>query len=163
MRKLKLFNLLLLPILFGGFALASQASNLKNEAQYVEVRAIDEYTVEDFLADYTAIRKQMVDANRNVCSATREEYNQIMEIFYKLSKENRQIAGENPDPFEPNYKISQVVTTLVSLYYASPVNNASSKPKLTQSTTIIIAVVVSIIGMSAISVLFILKNNKVIE
>ena len=97
----------------------SSSSNVS----YTEVRA-ESASQADFLTKFDEIF-----ANKSICDATREEYDEIIGIYSNLSNEDR-------------------------------VNN---KKKLDQTTTIIIASVVSIVGMSAISVLFILKNNKYIE
>ena len=86
-----------------------------------------------------------------------------MEIYSKLNQNDRQKAVLTEDPIQPIYTIGQYINELVKKFYNPTAANSVSKPKLDQSTTIIIAVVVSIFGMSAISVLYILKNKKVIE
>ncbi len=164
MKKWKLFNLLLLPLLFGGFTLLSASNLSNNEPNVIEVKAIDYLPFEDFMSEYTTIRNAQADDNRpSACDANKEEYDQIMEIYDKLNQNDRQKAVNTPDPIQENYTIGQYINEIVRKFYTPAVSNSASKPKLNQSTTIIIAVVVSIFGMSAISVLYIMKNNKVID
>ena len=133
----------------------SSSSNVS----YTEVRA-ESASQADFLTKFDEIF-----ANKSICDATREEYDEIIGIYSNLSNEDRatvnQIERQSPDG--ETYKIEDAMKELVRMFYTSPSGAVNNKKKLNQTTTIIIASVVSIVGMSAISVLFILKNNKYIE
>ena len=164
MKKFRLFNLLLLSISLIGIGLVSSNSIFKNSESIVMVIADNEMSYDEFITEYTHIRKAQQESGRpSACDATIYEYNQIMEIYGKLNQNDRQKAVNTPDPVQSVYTIGQYINEIVKKFYNPSAANSVSKPKLDQSTTIIIAVVVSIFGMSAISVLYILKNKKVIE
>ena len=164
MKKLRLFNLLLLLSASIGFASISSFSTLKSSQNIIEVKADNEIDYDTFILQYTEIRNKQSEAGRpSACDATVYEYNDIMEIYGKLNQNDRQKVVLTEDPIQPIYTIGQYINELVKKFYNPTAANSVSKPKLDQSTTIIIAVVVSIFGMSAISVLYILKNKKVIE
>ena len=162
MKKLRLINLLFLPLIFA-FTPLLVSQNGAFEPAIVEAKATSEVSLEEFLSTYTSIRETQHSENRSICDTTKDEYDIIIEKFNGLSQENKRIAKETKDNIQPEYTIGQVINELVRIFYANPVNTSSSKPKLDKSTTIIIAVVVSIFGMSAISVLFILKKDEVIK
>ncbi len=162
MKKFKLFNLLFLPLIFAFTPLLSFNSGVY-ESQVVALSATSEVSLDEFLETYRTIRETQHSESRSICNTTKAEYDSILEKFNGLSQENKRIAKETKDNIQPEYTIGQVINELVRIFYANPVNTSSSKPKLDKSTTIIIAVVVSIFGMSAISVLFILKKDEVIK
>ena len=140
------------------FAIASNYS----QNSIVIAEAVEEATVQQFLEVYNAVRNAH-QGKGGICETTREEYEQIMEIYQKLSANNRENVKNMDDPIESEYKIGHMLEVLVSMYSSSRTNSGERKEKLTQSTAIIIVVVVSIVGMSAISTLFILKKDNLIE
>ena len=86
-----------------------------------------------------------------------------MEKYSALSSADKDVVNATVDSRDNNYTIGYMIQQLVNKYYPNNQKHQQNKSKLDQKTTIIIAVVVSIFGMSAISVLYILKNNKFIQ
>ena len=130
-----------------------------NSDNYVATYALNA-TIEEFLNKFDELF-----SDKSICDETREEYNEIITIYSNLSNEDRAVVNqiERQSPDGDKFKIEEAMKELVRMFYISPNSAINNKKKLDQTTTIIIASVVSIVGMSAISVLFILKNNKYIE
>ena len=101
-------------------------------------------------------------AHPNVCDITREEFIEMYDVYLALSIEERNYVNEQEDVDE-GYTIGQVIRSLVNTFYPNKDKVKAEKQKLDQSSIIVIASVVALVGASAISVLFILKNNKVIK
>ena len=102
-------------------------------------------------------------ANPSVCDITLEAYKEMYAKYQELDKDDIQVLNETQDILEPDYTIGQIIKTLVQKFYPNNKKVAANKKKLDQSVIIVIAVVVALVGASAISVLFILKNEKVIK
>ena len=101
--------------------------------------------------------------NPSVCDISYEEYSKMYEKYASLSKSDREIINEIPDQREPDYTIGEIIKYLVTRYYPNTQKVREEKKKLDQSTIIIIATVVALVGATAISVLYMLKNEKVIR
>lgn len=101
--------------------------------------------------------------NPSVCDISYDAYLEMYEKYVALSKEDREIINEIPDKLEPDYTIGKIVKYLVTRYYPNTQKIKAEKKKLDQSTIIIIATVVALVGATAISVLYMLKNQKVIR
>ena len=156
-----LFPLLLLP-----FALGFISKNpVKTEAfdgqiQYIlpdpipdDAQSFINYWNTDFREKHPA-----------VCDISKADYEEMYySIYSKLSDADKTIVNATPDLKEPEYTIKQIIQTLVNKYYPSNSKMRDSKPKLDQSSIIIIATIVALVGATAISILYILKNNKVIK
>lgn len=162
MIKRKLLLLLLSPIFAFCFNSAKAEKSpvlTRNNAQivyrsnYSAAEFIDFWT-NDFRSDHGI---------KSICDKTKEEYEDMMSKYNQLDNLNKSVVNETNDPYEPEYTIGHMIKQLVNHFYPSNKKVEENKSKLDQSTTIIIAVVVSIFGMSAISVLYILKKDKVIE
>ena len=102
-------------------------------------------------------------ANPAVCDITKEAYEEMMSIYRKLTDADKAIVNSTKDALEDQYTIAQIIQTLVNKYYPNNQKMKEEKQKLDQSSIIIIATVVALVGATAISVLYILKNNKVIK
>ena len=162
MKKLPILLLLSLGMFFAPVA-TSFVSDANNT--YVAVRA-DAQSKADFLAKFKEIRTLQRSEGRSVCETTRDEYEQLLSFYYLLTNEEKTEINAMLDPTNvegESYTIGEVMKEIVRLFYSPQSISEAPKPKLDQKTTIIIASVVSIVGMSAISVLFILRNNKFIE
>ena len=164
MKKNKVLVALLLSL---GLLVMPIASNFAYETNnnYVVAMATPE-DKEQFLIKFELIRTLQRNEGRSVCDTTKEEYEELVAYYYDLSKEEKAEVNAMQDPTNlpgEDYTIGDVMKEIVRLFYTPQTPNSSNKKRLDQKTTIIISVVVSIIGMSAISVLFILKNNKFIE
>ena len=101
--------------------------------------------------------------NPAVCDITYEAYKPMYERYHELNKEDREILNETYDLLEPEYTIGHIVKVLVQRFYPNNKKVAANKKKLDQSAIIVIAVVVALVGATAISVLYILRNQKVIK
>ena len=157
MKKI-LLGILFLPSLLGLLTLKS--SNLSDfSAQKPSISRIYRSTESDgFLAFWLIFREE----NPAVCDITYDAYKAMYEKYSLLSKADKEIVNASPD-IEEGYTIGSIIKTLVNKFYPNNKKVQIEKQKLDQSTTIIIATVVALVGASAISVLYILKNNKVIE
>ena len=101
--------------------------------------------------------------NPSVCDISYNSYREMYERYSALSKSDREIVNAIPDKYEPDYTIGEIVKYLVTRYYPNTQKVKAEKKKLDQSTIIIIATVVALVGATAISVLYMLKNQKVIR
>lgn len=160
MKKKSLVTLLMIPLFFFGVGfICSQA--VFPTSNVVEVRASAEEDA--FLARFREIRTAQENSKQSICDTTRDEYNELMTLYLAMTEAERNEVNAMMDEYETDATIGSMMKELVRIFYRNNGSNEAPKPKLDQSTTIIIAVVVSIFGMSAISVLYILKKDRYIE
>ena len=159
MKKL-LLPLLFLPLLLG-FAVKTPAKvdAFGGEVQYVMPDPIPT-TAQEFI-DYWELVFRKDDVP--VCEISRTDYQEMITIYKGLSEEDKELVNIHEDSRDEGYTIKQIIQTLVNKYYPNNSKIKESKPKLDQSSIIIIATIVALVGATAISVLYILKNNKVIK
>ena len=155
MKKLPILLLLSLGMFIAPVA-TSFATGLNNA--YIAAHA-DSDAVNAFLTRFKEIRA----GQENICYTTKDEYNELIALYSALSQDEKEEVNAIKDTYDPDYTIGEEMKEIVRLYFSPQSISEAPKPKLDQKTTIIIASVVSIVGMSAISVLFILRNNKFIE
>lgn len=157
----KLLTLLLaLPILFG-FSGKNTVKTPIFERQNQNISQISRSSESDSFVDYW--KNNFRVHNPSVCDITYEAYREMYDKYSALSKADREIVNEIPDELEPDYTIGAIVKYLVNRYYPNTQKINAEKKKLDQSTIIIIATVVALVGATAISVLYMLKNEKVIK
>ena len=101
-------------------------------------------------------------AGVRACDITKESYLEMMDRYQSLTKAEQAEVNLVND-LEEGYTIGDVIKTLVNKYYPNKQSIKEDKPKLDQRSIIILASVISIVGMTAISVLYILKNKKIIK
>ena len=160
MRKL-LLSVLLLPLIFGFSSCSKSSKKTANMIKNTEiVRVLRGEELNSFI---TYWNEDFRVNNPKVCDITFDAYLPMYERYQVLSKEDRATLNETPDTLEPEYTIGAIVKTLVSRFYPNNNKTKQEKKKLDQSSIIIIAVVVALVGASSISILFILRNQKVIE
>ena len=160
MKKTGFLALLITSVLMVGISFASNATYPGFDDKFVVVYAENSQEALDFVNnDWKPFR----DAHHDICSVTFDDYQNIMNKYKSLSEDLRKEVNEMADTYQPDFTIGAMINELVKTHYSVLPDGQSKREKLDQSTTIIIAVVVSIFGMSAISVLYILKNKKVIE
>ena len=162
MKSKKILKLLLLPALFMCVSFGCLAIKGNINQNFVQIRA-DSPELDAFLARFNEIRTQQNSSGKTICDTTKEEYEELVNLYSALSKEEQNQVNSMPDTYETDTTIGTMMKEIIRIHYRNGGSNEAPKAKLDQSTTIIIAAVVSIFGMSAISVLFILKNNKYIE
>ena len=158
MKKI-LLGLFLLPLL-GGLSVknASKTSVFYSEKPTIsrsfssQSEAFIEYWENDFR-----------EHNPAVCDITYEAYKEMYNRYLSLSESDRAIVNSTVDTREPDYTIGQIIKTLVNRFYPNNQKMQNEKSKLDQSTIIVIATVIALVGATAISILYILKNKKVIE
>ena len=157
--KKSLLKLLLVPLLFLSFSMALILPSGISNSDYVQLRA-DSTAKEEFINKLEAIIN-----SHSVCDTTKEECDELIQLYANLTaKEKAEVNAMTFTEKGKQYTYEQAMKEIIRIYYSGSTDSSGApKQKLDQSTTIIIAVVVSIFGMSAISVLFILKNNKYIE
>ena len=159
-KKFLLPILFLLPLLCGGFNKSNNTSNnefLHANRQYLVQKS---HESDDFISYW---ENDFREHNPEVCEIPYEAYHEMYERYIALSKEDREVVNSTIDTREPDYTIGAIIKTLVNKFYPNTNSTKQEKQKLDQSTVIIIATVVALVGASAISVLYILKNNKVIK
>ena len=158
MKKL-LLPLFLLACLFGlnGKNISkNEAFSYKNPVISRVIRSSQsddfvDYWLNDFRVNHPA-----------VCDITKDEFEEMYAKYLQLSKADREIVNAVED-VEVGYTVGGVIKTLVNRFYPNNKKVRNDKQKLDQSTIIIIASVVALVGATSISILFILKNNKVIK
>lgn len=158
MKKL-LLPLFLVPVMFGAFG----KNNVKTELNFVKtpsisyaIRLNDEHPFLDYWASFR-------EAHPAVCDITKEEFKEMYIVYMGLSQEEKDYVNAQADGVEEGYTIGQVIRTLVNKYYPNHNKVKEEKQKLDQSSIIVIATVVALVGATAISILYILKNQKVIK
>ena len=159
-----MMKLFALALLFGSSVFFSPAKeNTQNNQireNYVQNALILRSSATDSFLNYwkTEFKPEGVKA----CDITKENYLIMMEKFNELtSQEQAEVKAEND--LESGYTIGDVIKVLVNKYYPNKESVKEDKPKLDQRSIIILASVISIVGMTAISVLYILKNKKIIK
>ena len=140
---------------------ASFANELKSES-YIEVRA-DSSAKEGFLTKFAEILDSYYDSGRTVCDTTKEDYRVLVELYSRLSDQEKVEVNATKYEKAGNYTIGDLMNEIIRIHYMKEDTSGAPKQKLDQSTTIIVSVVVSIVGMSGISVLYILKQDNYIE
>ena len=156
-----LLSILVLPILFGFSLRSKNVEKSQNTIKNPEiVRVFRGEALNSFI---TYWNDEFRVANPKVCDITYDAYLPMYERYQVLSKEDRATLNETPDSLEPEYTIGAIVKTLVGRFYPNNNKTKQEKKKLDQSAIIIIAVVVALVGATSISILFILRNQKVIE
>lgn len=152
----------MIPALFMGVSFGVVAARAATNQNFLQIRA-DSPELTAFLTRFNEIRTQQNANGKTICDTTKEEYQELVNLYASLTKAEQTSVNQMHDQFETNITIGDMMKEIIRIHYTNGGSNEAPKAKLDQSTTIIIAAVVSIFGMSAISVLFILKNNKYIE
>lgn len=157
MKMKKLPILLLLSL---GMFIAPVATSFVSDSNntYVAVHAYSD-AINAFLTRFNEIREEQ----QSICDTTKDQYNELIALYSALSQDEKEEVNAMIDTNDHNYTIGEQMKEIIRLYFSPQSISEAPKPKLDQKTTIVIACVVSIVGMSAISVLFILRNNKFIE
>lgn len=155
-----LLGLMLLPCLFG-FNCKNTVKNPVNYSQNQSFAMVSRSAESDSFVNYW--QNDFRVKNPAVCDIKYEAYKEMYGHYLDLSKEDREIVNAVKDELEPDYTIGSIIRTLVNKFYPNNKKTVQEKEKLDQSTIIIIATVVAIVGATSISILFILKNNKVIK
>lgn len=159
MKFKKLFISIIASLLFiGVFTISNTLVFSQNKV--VEVRAINSQEYDDFISEYN---KQRALHPTSVCDIPEDACNKILELYNKLTPEEKLYLNSVKDELDDSFTIGQAINELLKKYYPSKEESDHPSDKISQSTAIIIVVVVSIVGMSAISVLYILKKDKVIQ
>ena len=151
--------LLLVPMMFGAFSKNSVKTDVIEEktlAISYAIRSNEEHPFLDYWAHFRELHDQ-------VCEITLEDFKEMYIVYMGLTQEEKEYINAQPDGFEKGYTIGQVIRTLVNKYYPNHQKVREEKQKLDQSSIIVIATVVALVGATAISVLYILKNQKVIK
>ena len=159
--KKVLLGIFLLPLLFG-FSFAQKSAN--NQSNVIEkpqiARVLRSVQSDSFIAYWN---EEFRVNNPKVCDITYDAFTPMYERYIALSKEDRATVNSTVDALEPDYTIGDIIKTLVAKYYPNNKKAKNEKKKLDQKSIIVIAVVVALVGATSISILFILKNQKVIK
>ena len=115
------------------------------------------------VTDFTSYWETFRETHPAVCDITFEEFKEMYSHYLALSKEDRAIVDGMKDPKENDYTIGSIIRTLVNKFYPNNSKIKTEKEKLNQSTIIVIATIVALVGATSISILYILKNNTVLK
>ena len=152
--------LLLVPMMFGAFgknSVKSDVIEVKTPAISYAIRTNDEHPFLDYWATFR-------EAHPAVCDISEADFKEMYYQHYLLlDDQEKAYINAHEDGYEEGYTIGQVIRTLVNKYYPNHQKVKEEKQKLDQSSIIVIATVVALVGATAISVLYILKNQKVIK
>ena len=159
MKLRKLLLALLLPVLFIGVSLIATNNTFNSGNNVIEVKAATSVDYDNFIDAYDQFR---IKYPESICDISKEDCDELLRLYNKLSAEEKLDLNEYKYG-EDNFSAAQAITELKKKYYPDKEERDNKGEKISQSTAIIIVVVVSIFGMSAISVLYILKKDKVIE
>lgn len=159
MKFRKLLLALLLPVLFIGVSLIATNNTFSSGNNVIEVKAATSVDYDNFIDAYDQFR---IKYPESICDISKEDCDELLELYNKLSAEEKLDLNEYKYG-EDTFSAAQAITELKKKYYPDKEERDNKGEKISQSTAIIIVVVVSIFGMSAISVLYILKKDKVIE
>lgn len=160
MKKL-LLGIFLLPLLCSFSFAHKNIENTIIRAEYPAVCRVLRSSESDNFISYW--NNDFRVNNPKVCDITSDAFYPMYDRYIALSKEDRQIVNSTIDNLEPDYTIGDIIKTLVGKFYPNNKKSKNEKKKLDQSAIIIIAVVVALVGATSISILFILKNQKVIK
>lgn len=160
MKLRKLLVAILLPMMFVGVSLAASNNSFNYAENIVEVKAATSEDYNNFINEYVRLREKYPNS---ICDITYSECNYLLELYSKLSIEEKSDLSEYNRDGKDTFSAAQAIAELKKKYYPDKEERDNKGEKISQSTAIIIVVVVSIFGMSAISVLYILKKDKVIE
>ena len=158
MKKL-ILPLLLVPMMFGAFNKntgKTDVINVKTPSISYAIRNNDEHPFLDYWASFRV-------AHPSVCEISEADFWAMYQVYSSLEQSEKEYINAQKDGFEEGYTIGQVIRTLVNKYYPNHQKVKEEKQKLDQSSIIVIATVVALVGATAISVLYILKNQKVIK
>ena len=148
--------------MFVGATLAASFANEFKSETFVQVRA-DSSAKTEFLAKFAEILDAYYDSGRSVCDTTKEDYRTLIELYALLTDQEKSEVNATVYAKAGEYTIGDIMNEMIRIHYMKQDVSGAPKQKLDQSTTIIVAVVVSIVGMSGISVLYILKQDNYIE
>lgn len=152
--------LLLVPMMFGAFSKNSVKTDVieaKTPAISYAIRNNEEHPFLDYWEGFIATHPA-------VCDISEKDFREMYYQHYLLlDSEEREYVNARPDGYDDGYTIGQVIKTLVNKYYPNHQKIREEKQKLDQSSIIVIATIVALVGATAISVLYILKNQKVIK
>ena len=159
LKSLFLLGILALPTVFGGIKSTPTSFNSEIPTNMAVLHKNSAETDEFLHYWETEFRKDHI----SVCDITYESYRTMYQKFFLLSEEDRNVISSTLDPMDESgtYTIGQVIEELAKRFKVQPQDN--KRRTLDQKTTIIIVVVVAVFGMTTISILFILKNNKLIK
>ena len=130
--------------------------NLIRQEKYDEIQEISK--TEDAIKDINEkIKESLNDEDLDF------DINEHQIVYSSLDQSEKEYINAQADGYEEGYTIGQVIRTLVNKYYPNKEKVKEEKQKLDQSSIIVIATVVALVGATAISVLYILKNQKVIK
>ena len=158
MKKI-LLPFLFLPLMFG----VSGKNSVKTESF---VSKSHSFALRSITPEAQAFLDYWVEfrtAHEDVCDITQEAFSEMYFNHYLLLNESDRQEVLTHDDVEEGYTIKQIIESLKNKYYPNNKKVKEEKQKLNQSSIIVIASVVALVGATAISVLFILKNNKVIK
>ncbi len=159
MKFRKLLVAILLPMMFVGVSLAASNNSFKYADNIVEVKATTSQAYDDFISKYNQIR---VAYPESICNISKAECDELLTLYNALTAEEKLDLNEYKYG-DDTFSAAQAIAELKKKFYPDKEERQDKGEKISQSTAIIIVVVVSIFGMSAISVLYILKKDKVIE
>ena len=116
------------------------------------------YAIDEGFINYWN-REVRPDENANICEITKEKYNYIRELYTGLSAEDKAVVDAYEDKAGASIKDS---IKELNLHFAAP-SEAKNSEDLDQTGAITIILVIAVIGMTAITIFYLLKTKKIID
>lgn len=95
----------------------------------------------------------------NICDMTKEQYNHIRELYADLSAEDKAVVDAYEDAAGSSIKDS---IKELNRHFAAP-NQAKKTEEWNQKGAITLILIIAVIGMTSITVFYLLKTKQIIE
>ena len=139
---------------YTGSELEFQALELTSEFQ----NGISYYSCDEGFINYwnENIRP---NENSNICDITQATFSEVYSLYKSLSNEDLEIVDSYVDL--ANAKISDSMKELISVFTKTP--NAPKNTEWNQTGAITLIMIIAVIGMTSITVFFLLKTKNIIK
>lgn len=129
------------------------ALGLTHEFQHVYEYMIDE----GFINYWNAYVRPNADSN--ICSITRETYNKVLSLYLNLSTEDLAVVDSHID--KANVKIKDSIKELNNVF--GEITPTKKTEEWNQTGAIILIIFIAVLGMTSITVFFLLKTKNIIK
>ena len=146
-------------MMFSSITVSGTSSlKIQNNAKTPAIVELFATKVEDFLTYWNDTFRLTP-----TCDVTYEQFNEMVQQFNQLTKEEKEEVIVIQDQAEPDYTIGDIIKTLTNKFYPTGPTENKTKQDLDQNTMIWIVSGVAIFGITTILIFYILKNKKIIK
>lgn len=123
-----------------------------------DVNNVHEYAVDEGFINFwnTYVR---VDANSNICDISVETYKQLDSLYKNLIKSDLEVVNSYTD--SANAKIGESMKEIYSVFNTD--NSQQRKDEWNQTGAITLIIVIAVIGMTSITIFYLLKTKNIIH